>query len=131
MRIILYREALVPAAVNMPDSDCSMRNVISLRVCQSNPSHEVRQIAIAPRPQEQMPVIAHYAIAADPHLETLDALGENLLKGEKITGLTKNPEPTISPIQGVVNITAQRNPLIAAHVGYYIWRSRDINKKIP
>ena len=76
-----------------------------------------------------MPVIAHYAVAADPHLETLDALGENLLKGEKIAGLTKNPEPTISPIQGMVNITAQRNPLIASHARYYIWHARDIKKK--
>jgi hypothetical protein len=67
MAVILHRETFESALVQMPDSNSPVRNVVPLRVSKADPAHELRQIAILSRPQQQMPVIAHDAVATDTH----------------------------------------------------------------
>jgi hypothetical protein len=84
MRIILNRKTLEPALVQVTYSDSSVRGVIPLRVSEADPTHKLRQIAILARPQKQMPVIAHNAIAANTHGKPLRTLSHDLLETVKV-----------------------------------------------
>ncbi len=64
VQITLHRKTLVSPLIQVPDSDGTMRAVVSLRLRESHPTHETRQVTILPRPYKQMPVVAHDAVAA-------------------------------------------------------------------
>jgi len=59
----------------------AVRSVVALGVDERDPAHEMGQVAILTRPENQMPVVAHDAIAAKTHVEPLKAFGQNLLEG--------------------------------------------------
>ena len=105
MPIVLDRKALVSPTIEMPDSDCPVRNMIPLRVPQSNPPHKVRQVAVLTRPQKQMPVIARNAVTANPHGEPLGALCQYLLKSDKVAVLAENTQTPVRSIERVINIS--------------------------
>jgi hypothetical protein len=67
-----------------------------------------------------MPVIAHQAIAAHPHIESLHAFRENPLEPEEIAVLAEYAQPTVGPIEHVVHISAQSDPLRPWHSAYSI-----------
>jgi len=69
-------------------------------------------------------------VAANPHIKTLDAFGRYLLRSRKVAVLAKDPQPAIGPIQHMVNIPAQRNPLAASHIDMYRHNPHNINKEI-
>ena len=52
-----------------------------------------------------MPVIAHNAVAANAHGESLCAFGQYLLESEKVTILAKYTKAAVGPIECVINIS--------------------------
>ena len=57
MVVVLGGKTFVAALIEMPDADRAVRGVVSLGVRKRDPSHIVGQIAIFPRPEQQMPVL--------------------------------------------------------------------------
>ena len=90
----------------MTDSDGTMGCVVSLCMRESYPTHKVRQVAVALRPQEQVPVIAHNTIPAQPHREQRRTIGQDLLKGQKVVFIAENLQPPVGAIEYMVNIPA-------------------------
>lgn len=88
----------------MADSDGSVGGMVSLCVCESHPAHKVRQVSVAMRPQEQVPVVAHNTISAKPHSEQRRTIGQDFLKGQKVVFIAKNPQTSIGTIEYMVNI---------------------------
>jgi len=53
-----------------------------------------------------MPVIAHNAIAAYAHRKPLYTLGNDLLEREKVANFLKYAQPSVGPVEHVVNVSA-------------------------
>jgi hypothetical protein len=88
----------------MADSGGSMGSVVSLCMRESHPTHEIRQVAIAMRLQEQVPEIAHNTISAQPHRKQRRTIGQYLLEGRKVVFFVENPQTPVDAIEHMVNI---------------------------
>ncbi len=62
-----------------------------------------------------MEVVAHDAIAAKSHGETVDAFGEDLLEGEEITFLFEYTQATVSTIECVIDDISFRYSFRSRH----------------
>ena len=58
------------------------------------------------RPKQQMPMVTHNAITANPHIDPLKPFSENRFKSLEIGILTKNTQSAISTIDNVINVAA-------------------------
>jgi hypothetical protein len=54
--------------------------------------------------QQQVLVVAHNAVAAQPHVKTLEHSSNDILRSLKISSLLKYPEPTMSTVKHMINI---------------------------
>ena len=106
MPIALDGETFVAALVEMADAGCSVGYMVSLRVSKCYPTHIVGQIAVIARPKQQVPVVTHNAVTANPHIDPLQPFSKNHLKSREISIFAKNMQPTISPIENVVSVVA-------------------------
>ena len=111
----LNREALVPPLIHMPDADGLVSRMPPVRMRRRHPLHKRRQVPIRPRPQHQMPVVAHQAIAAQPHPEPLNPFGQHRLKRRKILRRLEDPQPTIGPVQHMIYDLTLVNPSLSWH----------------
>lgn len=125
----LHRKALVPPLVHMPHPGSSVGCVITLGMRQSHPLHKCRQIPILPRPQQQMPVIAHHTISANTHPSPLLPFGECLLKRLKIPLLLKYPQTPIGAVKNVIKITPKSFSLRSWHNNRSIQTQKSMSTK--
>src|SRR5258708_3770288 len=63
--------------------------------------HEGAQVAIAPGPEEHMPMIRHEAIRDDPHRAGDQRFLDNSLESFEISLLQKQPHPAHASVQDV------------------------------
>ena len=71
-----------------------------------------------------VPVITHYAITVNPHIEAFNPFGKYLLKSYKIIILAKYAKTGVSTVENMINISAQC-------YSFWSWHSRDnYNHKI-
>ena len=113
--IVLNREAFVASLVEMADTDRAVSGVKALDMRQRNPSHERRQVAVAAGPQNQVPVVAHQAPAAKPHLIQRNAFRQDLLERFKVGGLLAYSQPPVGTVENMIDIPAMRDALRSAH----------------
>ena len=99
-------EAFVAALIKMSDADGAVGHVVTLSVSEGDPAHIVRQIAIGAGPKQQMPVVTHDAIAAEPYINPFETFGEDGFKSLEIAWFAKYPQPAIGAIENVVSVTA-------------------------
>ncbi len=102
------RERLVAALIEMTVTHAAPVDLPVARVRDGQLLHERREIAIALRPQNQMPVVRHQAVAQNPHWATLERLLEDLLKRLEVGVLQKQPHPSHATIQDVEQHSARR-----------------------
>ena len=62
----------------MPTAGRPPMGVPALRMRQGQPPREVREVAIAARPEDEVPVIGHHAPREDPHPGPLAGFPQNL-----------------------------------------------------
>lgn len=60
-------------------------------------------------------VVAHDAITAHTHTETLNALSKNTLKSLKVRTFFEYPQPTVSTIDHMIHNAARINSFSSAH----------------
>jgi hypothetical protein len=111
----LDRETFKATLVYVAGSGCAVGFVPSLGVGDGDPSHELCQVAVGFGPEDEVEVVAHDAIAAKSHGETVDAFGEDLLEGEKISFLLEYTQATIGTVECVINDVAFRYSLWPGH----------------
>ena len=87
-----------------------VRGVVALDVHEGHPPQERRQVVIAAGPQRQVPVVAHQAVAAQPHREPPDPVGQDRLKGQEVRRLAEDAQTPVGSIEHVVHRSTQRNP---------------------
>lgn len=115
MAVGLDGETFVTALIQMADADGAVGGVEPLGVELSDPSHKGGQIAVVSGPDQQVPVIAHQAIAAQTHGETLDAFGEDLLESPEIIVFAEDAKTAVGPIEHVIGVSAQRDSFASRH----------------
>src|ERR1051325_1943879 len=84
-------------------------------VRRAHPPHEARQIRSLARPEHQMPMIIHQAVAENPHSGALPAFLEQFDERFKIPALVKDPHPPIPAVQHVINRLIRQLPHLPRH----------------
>jgi len=90
-----------------------------VRVRHRHPLHKRRKIAIGLRPQNQMPVVAHNAVAAKTHRKPLQPFSQNLLKRRKIVRLLEYPQPAVGTVENVIYIIPFVYAFLSWHINQY------------
>ena len=91
-------ETFKAALVYVAGSGCAVGFVPPLGVGDGDPVHEVCQVAIGAGPEDEVEVVAHDAIAAKSHFESVDAFGEDLFEGEEITFLFEYTQAAVGTV---------------------------------
>lgn len=113
--VALDGKALVATLIDVPDADGFVGSVPAVRVRGRDPLHKRRQVAVRPWPQHQMPVVAHQAVAAQPHPKPLDTLGQHRLKRRKILRRLEDPQPTVGTVEDMINDVAFVDSFLSWH----------------
>ena len=104
MPVALDGEAFKSALVHMADASGAVGGVPSLGVSQCYPSHELGNIAIVLWPQQHVEVVAHNAVAAQPHTHPIDPLSQDAFECRKVITLSEDTQPAVSTIKDMVNM---------------------------
>src|SRR5271157_4311495 len=67
MLVALHRERLVSTLVDMAQSRIAPVFLPATHMGDGQPLHEGRQLAVALRPQKQVPVVRHHRVRTNPH----------------------------------------------------------------
>jgi len=123
-------ETLVGALIDVPDAGGAVGCVPSLCVGHGDPMHKRRHGIVVRRPEQHVPVVRHYAIAANPHAEPVNALGENLFEGDEITFLFEYPQAPVGTVEGVIDNSTFGYAFSAHHENMLIRHLCSVNKNI-
>lgn len=129
MIVRLNRERLETALVQRACSRRAMRRVPTLRVGDRQPTHELRQVAIATRPKHEMPVIGHDAPSQNPHRQTPLGLGDHLFERLIVSCLSENTDTPHGSIQHMVGISPAGNSQSSWHGRKLPCPSRSVKNK--
>ena len=108
----MYGETFEAALVYVAGSGCAVGFVPPLGVGDGDPVHESCQVAVGSGPEDKVKVIAHDAVARKTHVETVDALGQDLLEGEEITFLLEYTQAAVGTVECVIDDVT---------LGYSLW----------
>ena len=84
---------------------CRVMSVATLLVC----------AAAALGPDDKMPMVGHDDIAENAQWHAGVGLGDDLLKGGEVGILFEQPQPTVGPIEHMVNVAADDRPGCSGH----------------
>lgn len=102
----LHKEGLVTALVQMTEPDRFVRGSPSLGMCQGQPSHERREIAVMTGMEYEVPMVRHDAVRKDTHLHSIPRLHEYLLEGHVVELRAEEPLAVVRPIEHMVHMPA-------------------------
>ena len=115
MLVVLDRERLETALVDVAHPGGIAMHVQSLRVRERQPPDEPGQVAVGPGPEHQMPVVRHHAVGEQPHPHAGQRLGQDALEGLVVRVSPEDPRAAVRPIQDVVNQPARTLAQCSAH----------------
>jgi hypothetical protein len=76
-----------------------------LRMSQCQPADEPRQLVIFPRPNHQVPVVAHQTIRQKPCPRPSHRLLEHPLERDEVLVFRKDWHPRVGAVQDMINPT--------------------------
>jgi hypothetical protein len=115
---VLDRKAFVAALIYVPNAAGTMCRMPSPSMRRGDPVHKIRKCFIGSRPKKHVPMIAHDAIPAHTHRKSLDALCEDIFKGNKVQILLEYPQPAVGTIKNVVRDTS-------FSYAFFPWHNKD------
>jgi hypothetical protein len=115
MLVLLAGYALEPALIQVPVAHRIVGLLPALGVGQCQPSHERRQFAIAPRPEDQVPMIGHQAPAQHADRQTLVGLEQHPLEGLEVRVLLEQPQPAVGAVENVIDHPAGSDACLTRH----------------
>ena len=116
MLIRLDRERFETPLIQMTAANILIVRMPSLRVGQRRPMHEIGQLAIPAGPQHQVPVVWHQTIGQQARsMHMFLRFGDNVQERFVVKVLVKNWQPSIAPVEDMIEIAAQRVSPRPAH----------------
>ena len=106
MVVLLNRERLESALIDVPRAGRMPVGVPALRMGQRQPADESRQVAVLARPNDQMPMIRHDAVSEQPHRNSVERFVKHPFERFEIAVLLEQWQTLIGPIEGVINVAA-------------------------
>jgi hypothetical protein len=103
MVVRLHWERLESALIEVAGAGRVVVSVPSLGVRHGEPAHELREVAIGARPEQEMEVVGHHAIGQQPHVITRDGLGEDSLECGVIPVGLKESQAGVAAVEDVIN----------------------------
>ena len=108
MIVLLHRERLKAALVDVSGSGRVVVSVPTRRVRQRQPAHEPGQVAVGTRIKNQVPMVGHDAIGEQTHAIAFNGLLQHAFERLVIRILVEQRCSAIGPVEGVVDVTAVR-----------------------
>jgi len=105
----------VPSLVNMTGSYQMFVLLPTLDMGIRQALHKSRQVAIAFRPKNKMPMGGHEAKGADPHRPDFKCLFQNMLKCRVISVIVEKPHSTRTTIQNMEQVSSSCNSRSPRH----------------
>jgi hypothetical protein len=88
-----------------------------LGVGEGQPTQEPRQVAVASRPDDEVPVVGHEAVRQEADRVALAGLGEDPLEGFVVAVVLEERQAAVGPVEGVVDVVGVAGTEGAAHAG--------------
>jgi hypothetical protein len=111
-------------------SDGIMMQMPATDMCCGQPLHETRQVAILQRPQDQMPVIRHEAIAQNADKNFGLSFCQDFFERGIVSVISENRIPTISTVDYVKDHSPRRLACCSWHADDDIPRKRPLSNMI-
>jgi hypothetical protein len=78
--------------------------------------HELREVTISARPQDEVPVVRHEDVGEQFEPDAGHALGQHLLEGPVIPVRLEAPDPCIGSVEDMEHQPTWREPPASRHV---------------
>src|SRR5438552_13332207 len=95
-----------------------MMRMPALRVRHRQQAKILRQLSITLRPNDQMPVIGHEAVAQQPHRHPPRHVREDFLEGEIIAGFFEDDAASDGAVENMIRVPAGGNSRSPRHGEY-------------
>ena len=115
MVVLLNGERLETPLIEVASAARSAKGVPALRVSQCQPAHELRQLAVLSRPDQQMPMVGHQAIGQKPRLRSFDSLSQHSLEGGIIAVRIEQLQLCNRAVQDVIDVASLGGSVRASH----------------
>lgn len=115
MRIFFNRKGLKAPLPDMARGTVAL--VVAPYVGRQQPLEVTREVALGPRPQDQMKVVGHETEPQQAHRHTLTGFLEQCQKGPVVGRVVKHLRAAIAPVQDVVAQTTNGSSRRARHAG--------------
>jgi hypothetical protein len=89
--------------------------VPSLGVSQGQPLHELGEVTIAARPEQEVEMIGHQAVGQQPHAIPGHCFSQDPFECSEIALVLKNGEPGVGPAERVINKSALGSAQLSSH----------------
>ena len=96
--VILHRNRLEPALIQVSAAAAVTVSMTTLRVCQRQPTRKPIQSTIFPRPHHQMPMIRQHTTSQQPRLGPFHGLFQHPHKSLVVALFLKDPQPCVCTI---------------------------------
>ncbi len=96
--VILHRNRLEPALIQVSAAAAVTVSMTTLRVCQRQPTRKPIQSTIFPRPHHQMPMIRQHTTSQQPRLGPFHRLFQHPHKSLVVALFLKDPQPCVCTI---------------------------------
>ena len=100
MPVVLAEECLEPPLPDRPAG--AVLAPIPPHMLRQEPLHPARQVAVAVRPQDQVEMIGHQAIAKDPNRESALGQGDHLGERREVVKLEEDVGAGVTAVQNIV-----------------------------
>ena len=111
----MHHEGLKPTLVEMAAAGTAPVGVPALGMGQGEQAHEGGEVIVAPRPEDQVPMIGHEAIGEDTHRHALLHRGQHAFKGAVVLLLFEDGLASVSAVEHMINQTAGGVAVGASH----------------
>lgn len=115
MLVLRDGERLEAALIDVAAAGRVAVGVPALRVREGQPADELRQLAILPRPDDEVPVVGHHAVGQEPRPRPLDSLDEDSLKRLVVAVAVEDGHPRVGAVQHVIDVTTFGSSQRTAH----------------
>lgn len=104
MAVVLDRERIEPALVEVARPGGMAMGMPALGMGHRQPSHESGQVAIASGPEDEVEVVGHDAVGQHPHGVARGGVGEDAEEGAIIAVVVEDRGAGDGAVQGVIDL---------------------------
>ncbi len=115
MVVGLHGEGFETTLVKVAGTGGVVMGVLSLGVSQGQPQHELGEVTIAARPEQEVEMIGHQAVRQQPHAIPGHCFSQDPFECSEIALVLKDGEPGVGPVERVINKSAPGSAQRSSH----------------